>query len=353
VKISTWMLLMAALPACSKDSPQPGGETPLPAQDAAPAPVASVASAQLVTPAQTSATPSAGPASSPPSTGSTAAVGAAAPQFSVKLLDPGHEPRRALRYTWHAHRKEQMAVVLRTAISLEANGARREAPLPPLRILVAIDPQAIAPDGALGFSWHVTAAASDPDAGVSDDLAQGWAAQIVPVEHLSGTGVVTAHGISRAIALDPGTAGDAGPDAEMVVQVLQLLVNVAAPLPEEPVGKGARWQKLSSLDAKNGHATQTDTFTLTDLQGDQGALDDVVAQTSSPQNLPPLVGIDSGPPARIDSVLMSGSSRTRFELTRLVPQSSLDATTSMAVSDPRTRMNMLMHLGVAIEGSVR
>jgi hypothetical protein len=348
VKAWTWSLLLAALPACSKDSPPPGGETPISAQDAASVPVATAGPSVS---AQTSAIPSTSAASAPPPA-STAAAGAAAPRVIVKLLDPGHEPRRALRYAWHPDRKEQMAVVLRTAISLEASGERRDAPLPPLRILVAIDPQAIAPDGALGFSWHVTAASSDADAGVSDDLARGWAAQIVPVEHLSGTGVVTAHGISRAIALDPGTAGDAGADAEMVVQVLQLLVNVAAPLPEEPVGKGARWQKLSSLDAKNGHATQTDTFTLTDLQGDQGALDDVVAQTSSPQNLPPLVGIDSGPPARIDSVLMSGSSRTRFDLTRLVPQSSLDATTSMAVSDPRTRMSMLMHLGVAIQGSV-
>jgi hypothetical protein len=350
VRAWTWTLVLAALPACSKDSPQPGGEAPVPARDAGPP---TVATAEPGASAQTSAMPSASAASLPPPPGSTPPAATAAPRFSVRLLDPGHEPRRALRYAWHPDRKEQMAVVLRTAISLEASGERREAPLPPLRILVAIDPQAVAPDGALGFSWHVTAATSDADAGVSDDLARGWAAQIVPIEHLSGTGVVTAHGISRAIALDPGTAGDAGQDAEMVVQVLQLLVNVAAPLPEEPVGKGARWQKVSSIDAKNGHATQTDTFTLTDLQGDQGALDDVVAQTSSPQNLPPLVGIDSGPPARIDSVLMSGSSKTRFDLARLVPQTSLEATTSMAVSDPRTRMNMLMHLGVAIQGSVR
>lgn len=243
--------------------------------------------------------------------------------------------------------------MLRTTVSAEAGGERRDVPLPALRILVAIDPQVVSADGDMRFSWHVTGAGADPDAGAPPDVSQGWSAQIAPVEHLSGAGVVTSHGLTRGVTLDAGSAGDAGPDAEMVVQVLQMLRDVAAPLPEEPVGKGARWQKLTSLDAKNGHATETDTFTLTDLQGDQGAVDDLVAQTASPQNLPPLVGVDSGASARVDSVLMSGTSRTRFDLTRLVPQTSLDATTSMAVSGQGSRMNMLMRLGISIQGSLR
>jgi len=155
------------------------------------------------------------------------------------------------------------------------------------------------------------------------------------------------------VTLDPGTAGDAGPDAEMVVQVLQMLRDVAAPLPEEAVGKGARWQKLSNLDARNAHATETDTFTLADLQGDKGALDDVVAQTATPQALPALVGVPSAAPARVDSLLMSGSAKTRFDLGRLVPQTSLEATTSMALSASANRVNMVMRLGITIQGSTR
>ena len=48
-------------------------------------------------------------------------------------------------------------------------------------------------------------------------------------------------------------------------------------------GQGSAVEKLSTLDAKNGHAAQTDTFTLIDLQGDKGVLDDNLAQTASPQ----------------------------------------------------------------------
>lgn len=350
MKAAAWMVWLAALPACSKDSTPSPREAPLAPPDAAPAPVASLLPS---TPSPVAVAPSASASPSPTAATSASAGPGPGPRSSVKLLEPGHEPRRTLRYAWHVDRKEQMAVVLRTTVSTEAGGERRDLPLPPLRVLVAIDPQATSPDGDMRFSWHVTAARADADAGAPEEVAQGWSAQIAPVEHLSGAGVVTSRGLTRGVTLDPGTAGDAGPDAEMVVQVLQMLRDVAAPLPEEPVGKGGRWQKLTSLDAKNGHATETDTFTLTDLQGDQGALDDVVAQTASPQNLPPLVGVGSTAPARVDSVLMSGSSKTRFDLTRLVPQTSLDATTSMAVSGPSNRMNMLMRLGISIQGSVR
>jgi len=275
------------------------------------------------------------------------------PRSSVKLLDHGQEPLRPLHYAWHADQKERMEIELRTAISADIGGARKDSTLPPLHIVVAIEPRSVTPAGDLRFGWHVESAKPGlPDAGAPDAMMAGWSAQLVPVEHLSGTALVNAHGVSRGVTLDSGTAGDAGADSEMVVQVLQMLRDVAAPLPDEPVGKGARWQKLSTLDAKNGHATQTDTFTLLDAPADTGALDDVFAQTASPQALPSPTG-GGGSPAMVDSLLTSGSAKVRFDLSRLVPQQSLDGTTSMALSAPSSRMNMVMRLGITVRGTVR
>ena len=247
-----------------------------------------------------------------------------------------------------------MSVVLRTSVSMAAAGQQQDMPLPSLHVDVAVDPSGATPDGDLRFAWHVTSTSAEADAGAPAEVARGWVAQVAPVEHLSGTGAVSAHGLTRGVTVDPGTAGDAGPDAEMVVQVVQMLRDVAVPLPVEPIGAGARWQKLSSLEARKGRATETDTFTLAEIAGDLGTVDDVVAQTATPQALPPLVGVPSASPARVDSVLMSGSARSRFDLGRLVPQTQLDATTSMGVSAPaRDRMQMVLRLAIGIGGSVR
>jgi hypothetical protein len=334
------LALSAAMAACSRESSKPQ-EAP----SATPPPVAPYASAPG---------PVASPApSAPPPAASEVAV--ATPKSTVKLLDPGREPRRALRYAWRADPTEHMAIDLSTTVSAEGGGMHRDVPLPPLHVSIAITPKQVTQDGDLRFAWHVESSGVGTDAGTDPAIAQGWSVQLTPVEHLAGTSIVSTHGVSRGVSIDAGSTGDAGPDAEMVVQIVQLLRDAAAPLPDEAVGAGARWQKISTLDARSGHATQTDTYTLASIEGDGGAgsgrLDDVLAQTASPQAVPSLQGLPPTEPAKMDQLLTSGTAKVRFDLGRLVAQTSLDGTTSMAVTAPSARMNMVMHLGIVVKGT--
>jgi hypothetical protein len=271
----------------------------------------------------------------------------------MRLLEHGKEPLRPLRYAWNVDRKELMTIDLRTTVSTEGGGTHQDIPLPPLHVVIAIDPQSITPAGDMRFAWHVLRAGADLDAGGAPaQVSEGWRLQIAPVEHLSGTAVVAPDGVSKGVTVE-GPA-DAASDAEMVTQVVQMLRDAAAPLPTEPVGVGARWQKVSTLDAKNGHATQTDTYTLSELRGDKGKLDDVLAQTASPQLLPPPAGAGTGaPPARVDSLLTSGTSKVGFDLGRLVAQSKLDGTTAMSLSSQSQAVKMVMHLGIVVSGETR
>jgi hypothetical protein len=337
-RLLPWLALLAA---CSKASRPSDAVQQPPVPDPFIEPSASV-------PAAPSSTASSAPSSSSSTSGAVA-------RSSVKLLDPGQAPRRTLRYAWRPERKELMALELRTGVSADTGGESKNIPLPPIHVTVAVEPQSVTPDGDLRFAWHVESAeVRAADAAAPDPMTEGWKAQLAPVAHLSGSAQVSALGISRGVSVDPGSAGDAGPDAEMVVTVLELLRNDAvAPLPDEAVGKGARWQKLSTLDAKGAHATQTDTYTLADVPGDTGSLDDVFAQTVSPQALPPPPGVQGPSPGRMDSLLMSGTAKLRFDLSRFVSQTTRDATTSVAVSGPASRMNMVMRVGMTVQGTLR
>jgi hypothetical protein len=328
-------LVLVLLAACSKESPKPTEST-----ETSPASSALATVPDPFVSASASASPSASATETP----------APAPQSSVTLRDPGREPRRELRYAWKVEQKEQMAILLKTAVSAQTANAHQDVPFPALHVVVAIDPQSVSPDGDLRFAWRVTSAETDADAAAPAQLAQGWAAQLVPVEHLAGTGTVTSRGLSRGVTLTAGSAGDAGPDAEMVSQVEQMLRDACAPLPEEAVGKGARWEKLSTLDAKNGHAAQTDTFTLADLQGDKGVLDDNLAQTAYPTTPASPAPVAT---ARVDSLLTSGAAKFHFDLGRLVADFQFDGTTSMALTAPSNRMNMVMRLGITVQGTTR
>jgi hypothetical protein len=272
----------------------------------------------------------------------------------MQLLDAGQAPRRRLRYAWRPNQKEQLGLDLRTSASTEVGGTKQpEIPLPPVHITVAIEPQSVSPEGDLSYAWHVTAATVNADPAMSAEIADGMRAQVAPIIHLAGTGVVNAQGLAKDVTVDPSSLGDGGSQAQMVVQVVQTLRDVAAPLPAEEVGQGARWQKLSRLDAKDAHVAQTDTFTLATMRGDNGTLDDALAQTASPQTL--AAPSSGGPPARMESMLTSGEAKTRFSLTRLVPQMSFEGTTQMVVSGQANqgpaRMTMMMRVKIGIEGT--
>jgi hypothetical protein len=302
-------------------------------------------------------------ASAPPVGASSAVDVDPAPVATMRLLDPGAPPRRKLRYAWHAHQAETLTMDLRTAASTEEGANKQpEIVLPPVRILVALDPRAVSADGDLSYAWHVTSAEITTDAQTPSTLASGMSAEVAAVEHLSGTGTVTSRGLSKQVSIDLVPALGPGATGQMVEQVRQTLRDVAAPFPEDEVGVGARWEKLSQLASRDARVVQTETFRLADIATDSGSLADVLAQTAPPQ---PLLSPGAAPgtaPARIESMLTSGDGTTRFVLSRLVPETKFESTTTMVVSnhapgEPSTdeprRMTMIMRAGIVLAGNLR
>jgi hypothetical protein len=285
----------------------------------------------------------------------------------MRLLDPGAPPRRKLRYAWRGHQGETLTMDLRTAASTEEGTNKQpEIELPPVRILVAIDPRSVSPEGELSFAWHVTSAEITTDAQTPSSLASGMSAEVAEVERLSGTAVVSSRGLSKQVTLDAVPTLGPGATGQMVEQVRQTLRDVAAPFPEEDVGVGARWEKLSQLASRDARVVQTETFRLTDVGADTGSLADVLAQTAPPQPLLSPGAAPGAPAARIESMLSSGDGTTRFVLSRLVPETKFEGTTTMVVSSHRAgesdgeapgddgrRMTMIMRAGIVLAGNLR
>jgi hypothetical protein len=286
------------------------------------------------------------------------ALDSAGAMATMKLLDPGRPPRRRLRYTWHPGRPEVLSMDLRTSASTEESGTKQpEIQLPPVQIVLAIDPRSVSPEGDLTYAWQVTSSSVGTTGQTPSSVTDGMRAEVAVVERLSGTAVVTPRGLARRVSIDPASLTDAGATGQMVEQVRQTLRDVAAPFPEEEVGRGARWEKLSQLASRDARVTQAETFTFVDLAGDTGSLDDVLTQTAPPQ---PLLGPGGagGEQARIESMLASGDGKTQFDLSRIVPQTKFDGTTTMVLSgqsraDDTRKMTMIMRVAIVLGGAVR
>jgi hypothetical protein len=337
--------------ACSKPAPPPGDDkAPRAARgDDVGDPFAVASAGVPIIPSRPSPLRAAAAASAAASS-----VGA-----TMKLLDAGRPPRRKLRYAWRHDRSEVLTIALRTTAATETEGDKPpEVVLPAVRIVVAIQPTDVTPEGDLSYAWQVTSTEVTPAPAANPELADGMRAEVAMVAHLTGTASVTSRGLAREIRVDPASVAsgaDAGGTGQMVEQVRQTLRDLAAPMPDEEVGRGARWEKLSSLASRDAVVTQTETFSLVELGGDRGALEDVLAQTAPPQPLR-TPGAPGATPARVESMLASGVARTHFDLTRLVPASTFEGTTTMVVSghspgDPSRRVTMILRVGIALSGS--
>ncbi|HEY3817073.1 MAG TPA: hypothetical protein VGL81_07880 [Polyangiaceae bacterium] len=348
---------LIAAAACSKEAPRPTEAAVDAAAPVALGPSATPSAAPGAAPSVEPG-PTASASATPATSGSTAAHVAATPGTSTRLLDAGQAPRRALRYTWHVDQKEQLTMDLRTAASTEFAGAKQpEVPLPPVHIVLDLDPRTVTPSGDLRFAWRVSAATVTADMLTPSQIADGMRAEVSAIEHLAGTAAVTARGLSGGVTVDEATTIDAGVTGQMAEQIRQTLRDIAVPLPEEEVGRGARWQRTSQLDTKGSRLTQTDTFTLTELGATGGAVDDVLAQTAPPQPLR-APGMAAGTEARMESMLASGDGKTHFDLSRLVPRTSFTGTTTMVLSGPLAkestrRITMIMRVGIDITGAPR
>lgn len=277
---------------------------------------------------------------------------------TVTLLDQGTLPRRKLRYAWTAGLKEELTMDLRTAASTEVGDARAPGiPLPRIRFVIAIDGLDVSAEDDLHYAWRVTSAEVFAEQDTPDQVAGAMRTEVGSVAHLSGEGVTSALGIARRVSIDPGSVTTDSGTMEMVEQIDQTLRTVLAPFPENAVGPGARWERICQVASKDARITQTDTFRLAGLAGNRGTLDDVLAQTAPPQVLR-TPGLRAGDQARMESMLVSASAKTRFDLTRFVPQTQIESTTTMVVSGHPTgadseRTTLVLRVDIAIAGKSR
>jgi hypothetical protein len=139
---------------------------------------------------------------------------------------------------------------------------------------------------------------------------------------------------------------------QMVEQIRQTLRDLMAPFPDEEVGVGARWRKVSEIEASGVRLEQDETLTLAEIRGGRGVVEDEFTQTA-PRQTRPDAAADSGAP----SMLATGRSQTRFDLAQIVPQTTFDGTTEMvtaeAAGSTSHRVTMILRVGISIAGSVQ
>jgi hypothetical protein len=119
---------------------------------------------------------------------------------------------------------------------------------------------------------------------------------------------------------------------------------IASPLPADPIGEGATWVRASA-------ATPKESYTLTELSGDQATVEITLTQ-QSPAPPPPHGWLPESMNARGESATMVGNGSSSFDLNRIVPtKQAWDATSTTVYATEQH--GDVQHITVTLHATVK
>jgi hypothetical protein len=139
---------------------------------------------------------------------------------------------------------------------------------------------------------------------------------------------------------------------QQVEQMVNDIRQLAVPLPEEPVGKGAKWEVRMPVNMWSLNSSQVVTYSIEELKGDAGKFA-VALELTAPSQKIDSPNMTAGTEMYLESLKSSGSGTVEFNLTRLVPVSAMKIKTSMNMNisavgqqqNIKSSMNMEMKIG--------
>jgi hypothetical protein len=249
----------------------------------------------------------------------------------VKLLEPGEQPRQALRYKFHLDHPETVAMDLRMAMGMEVGAAKQpETDTPGVRMTLQLTPKVVTPEGRLRYDFRLEAIEVIKDPVVRPDMVAAVEFQTRPLIGLAGSAEVDPRGMTRTV--DFVQSPEASPAAVqgLLDNLRQSIRGIASPLPEEPVGKGATWEISIPVDTPAVKLTQISTHTLKEIRADKGKIDIGIRQEAAAQPIA-FPGMSPGATASLESLVGVGSGAMEFDLNKLVPESTVSLTSTMTM----------------------
>ncbi len=278
----------------------------------------------------------------------------AAPQ--VELLNPGAEPRQALRFKPTVQDRQLATMTMN--MDMEMKDAQDDSSIPRRKLpgmIVKIETivTKIEPNGNI----HYQARYTDFNVAESSELPpaalEQMRSQLAKMKDLKMLSVVDNRGQTLSVNFEIPDSADQITKS-MLSQISKSVEQASVALPEAAIGIGARWRIASDISVFGMNLPQAATYELVNLQDGVATLNVVMEQQSGSQtmNLP---GLPAESGVRIKSLNTTGQGEVKMRFDHLLPSSAKIAVESKAEmeisiskTDPPTVMNTSTKLNMVM-----
>lgn len=244
----------------------------------------------------------------------------------VTVVGTGAAPKKALRYTVPATFKGSLEIVTSMNMSMNVMGQAMDMPVPAIRMGLNLAVTSVAPNGDITYSMAFTGMKLDGDA--SNPVAMQLQAATAGIANIKGSATMNNRGLITSSKLD---AGDPALQA-MLSQMTSSVENLSTAFPEEAVGVGAKWEVRQALTSGGQTQFQKSIYEVTAITGATVNLKVTTETSAPPQTINNPMAAAAGGEMTLEKMTGSGAGTMTIQLDSLTPTSSIEQTTSTAMT---------------------
>jgi hypothetical protein len=263
----------------------------------------------------------------------------------VKVTDAGSGPKKQLRFTAKKGLSRSMVMTMKMgmAMSMGANSMPMTV-LPTMKLTMDMKVTEVSAAGDIKYTFALKQPEVIAEKGMPAAMVDAMKNASKGMAGLTGYAVVTSRGFTKEA--DIKVPADADPQMKQLMDsIKQSLYQISAPLPEEAVGVGAKWDTIMQLTQNGMTLDQTATNELVDLKGDSGKLKLTLKQSAKPQKV-----TVNGMAVNVLSLNSNGTGETNLDFTRLVPSQAsvtMHSDLKMEASGQKVGMQMDLTMGLS------
>jgi hypothetical protein len=262
----------------------------------------------------------------------------------VKLLEPGAEPRKVLRFHPKPGDKQALAMTMKMAMTTKIGEMEPPAmKLPAIKLTLETTVKEVGENGDITYEMVISDTGISDEPGVTPELAEAMKSAFVGFKGLSGSGTSSSRGVSKGLEFK--APADSNPQKEIYTQL-------AVPMPEEAIGPGAKWEVKMPIKTQGMTIDQTANYEVASLEGESLTTKSVIVQQAANQKIqnPAMPGM------KVDLTKMTGkgTGQRTFALANLLPTAGTgvvhtEASMAMNMGGQKQAMTMKMDVDVQFE----
>jgi hypothetical protein len=287
----------------------------------------------------------------PGTAGSTPSGAATFGPSRVKLITAGAEPRKALRLHPAAGDKQSLEMTMKMAMDMKMGEIQTPVKMPIMKMVMDVTVKSVSPQGDIGYEMVMSDASVADDPDVLPQVADAMKASFASMKGMTGTGVTTSRGVSKAADIKV----PAGADPQMkqaMEQMKESFSRISTAFPEEPVGLGAKWEAKTQIKSQGITIDQVSTYELASVDGERINAKTALTQSAANQK----IQNPSMPAVKLDLTKMTGTGagETTVDLGKIMPLASTmemhsNLSMGMNMAGQKQTMDMKMDLNVSLE----